>query len=313
MTFKEAINFYPHIITEGSIIERLKREFHYPLDDALSNALMIYDEAGKFLLEKIYREYLDIAKFSDLPIIILTPTWRTNKERTGIANTDLKKINTDAFFFVGNIRKSYGSFSEKVFIGGLTGCKGDAYKPEEALNENDAYHFHKEQMQILADAGVDFLFASTLPALAEAIGIAKAMSETEKDYVISFVIRDNGKLLDGTMLTDAIKIIDDSVATPPLFYLTNCIHPDVLHKSFLNLKDEDDILRKRLFGIQANASSKSPEELDTLENLDADSPVNWARGMVDLNKKYNLKILGGCCGTDARFISSVVNLLKKTP
>lgn len=313
MTFKEAVSFYPHIITEGSVIERLKREFNYPLDDALSNALMIYDEAGKSLLEKIYREYLDIAESSDFPIMLLTPTWRTNKERTKNSNVDMKTINSNAFLFVDIVRKSYGDFSEKIFIGGLTGCKGDAYKPEEALSENEAYHFHKEQMQILADAGVDFLFASTLPALTEAIGIAKAMSETKKDYVISFVIRDNGKLLDGTLLTDAIKIIDVSVSTPPLFYLTNCIHPDVLHKSFLNLKDEDDILRKRLFGIQANASSKSPEELDTLENLDADSPANWARGMVDLNKKFNLKILGGCCGTDARFISSVANLLKLTP
>lgn len=313
MTFKDAVNFYPHIITEGSIIERLKREFTYPLDDALSNALMIYDEAGKPLLEKIYREYLDIAESSDLPIMLLTPTWRTNSDRTKIANIDMKTINTDAFLFVDTIRKSYGNFSEKIFIGGLTGCKGDAYKPEEALSANEAYLFHKKQMQILSDAGVDFLFASTLPALTEATGIAKAMSETEKDYVISFVIRDNGKLLDGTLLTDAIKIIDDSISTPPLFYLTNCIHPDVLHKSFINLKDEDDIIKKRLFGIQANASSKSPEELDTLENLDADSPANWASGMVDLNKKYNLKILGGCCGTDARFISSIVALLKSTP
>jgi S-methylmethionine-dependent homocysteine/selenocysteine methylase len=310
MNFSEAVSFYPHIITEGSIIERLKREFNYPLDDALSNALMIYDEAGKSLLEKIYREYLDIAESSDLPIVLLTPTWRTNSDRTKNSNVDMKTINTDAFLFVDNIRKLYISFSKKIFIGGLTGCKGDAYKPEEALSENDSHHFHKEQMQILADAGVDFLFASTLPALTEAIGIAKAMSETKKDYVISFVIRDNGKLLDGTLLTDAIKIIDDSVSTPPLFYLTNCIHPEVLHKSFINLKDDDDILKKRLFGIQANASSKSPEELDTLENLDADSPANWAIGMVDLNKKYNLKILGGCCGTDARFISSIVELLK---
>jgi S-methylmethionine-dependent homocysteine/selenocysteine methylase len=313
MIFKEAVSFYPHIITEGSIIERLKREFNFPLDDALSNALMIYNEAGKSLLAKIYREYIDIAESLDLPILLLTPTWRTNKERTKNANVDMRTINSDAFAFVDNIKKSYGSFSERIFIGGLTGCKGDAYKPEEALSDNEAYHFHKEQMKILADVGVDFLLASTLPALTEAIGIAKAMCETKKDYVISFVIRDNGKLLDGTLLTDAIKIIDDSVSTSPLFYLTNCIHPDVLHKSFLTLKDENDILRKRLFGIQANASSKIPEELDTLENLDADSPANWARGMVDLNKKYNLKILGGCCGTDARFISSVVNLLKSTP
>ena len=47
----------------------------------------------------------------------------------------MKTINTDAFKFVDGIRKSYGKFSDKIFIGGLTGCKGDAYKPEEALSE----------------------------------------------------------------------------------------------------------------------------------------------------------------------------------
>lgn len=310
MTFKEGINHYPHIITEGSIIERLKREFNYPLDDLLSNSTMIYDDFGKLLLEKIYREYIDIALSSDIPIMLLTPTWRANKERTIKANVNMKTINTDAIAFVNDIRKSYGNFSDIIYIGGLTGCKGDAYKPEEALSENDAYYFHLEQMQILAVVGVDFLLASTLPAISEAKGIARAMSETKKDYVISFIIRDNGKLLDGTSLIEAINIIDRSVLTPPLFYLTNCVHPDVLHKSFDDLEDKDDILRKRLFGIQANASSKSPEELDTLEQLDADSPLDWAKGMVDLNKKYNLKILGGCCGTDAKFISSIVDLLK---
>lgn len=310
MTFKEAVNFYPNIITEGSVIERLKREFNYPLDELLSNSLMIYSAEGKILLEKIYREYLDIAFKADLPIMMLTPTWRANKERVGKSNLDLRTINKDAFDFVNKIRNSYENFLDKVYIGGLTGCKGDAYKPEEALNETDSFEFHKEQMQILADAGVDFLFASTLPALSEAKGIAKAMSETEKDYVLSFVIRDNGKLLDGNLLTEAIEIIDNSTSVPPIFYLTNCIHPDVLHHSFFELKDGNKILEKRLFGIQANASDKSPEELDNLTELHADSPANWAKRMVDLNKKYNLKILGGCCGTDAKFISSIVELIK---
>jgi len=310
MNFAEAINFFPHIITEGSVIERLKREFNYPLDKYLSNALMIYDDEGKILLEKIYREYIDIAKSADLPIMMLTPTWRANKERAINANADMEKINIDAFNFVNTIRKSYESFSEKIFIGGLTGCKGDAYKPEETLDENEAYLFHKEQMHVLANAGVDFLFASTLPALSEAKGIAKAMSETKISYIISFVIRDDGSLLDTTPLPEAIKIIDNSLSTPPTFYMTNCIHPDVLNSSFLNVKDEQNILQKRLFGIQANSSSKRPEELDELEVLDQDTPANWAKGMVDLNKKYNLKILGGCCGTDAEFISSVVELLK---
>ena len=64
---------------------------------------MIYDEAGKSLLKKIYREYLNIAESSDLPIMLLTPTWRTNSDRTKIANVNMKTINTDAFLFVDNM------------------------------------------------------------------------------------------------------------------------------------------------------------------------------------------------------------------
>ncbi len=310
MSLKEALEQYPLILTEGAVIERLKREFHYPLDELLSNAPMIYNAEGKILLENIYKEYIDIANSSNLPIMLLTPTWRANKDRTHQAHVDLKNINTDAFEFMDGIRKSYGSMSETIFIGGLTGCKGDAYKPEEALSEEESYYFHKEQMEILSNAGVDFLFASTLPALSEAKGIAKAMSQTTVGYIISFIIRENGNLLDGTSMTEAIRIIDNSVSIPPLCYLTNCIHPDILHNSLLHLKDEGNILKKRLFGIQANASRKSPEELDALIELDADLPADWAKGMVDLNKKYNLKILGGCCGTNAKFISSIVTQMK---
>ncbi len=72
MNFIEAINFFPHIIKEGSVIKRLKREFNYPLDKFLSNALMIYDNEGKIFLEKIYREYIDVSKSADLLIMILT-------------------------------------------------------------------------------------------------------------------------------------------------------------------------------------------------------------------------------------------------
>lgn len=311
MTLNEAINTYRYVLTEGSVIERIKREFDYPLDPFLLNSLMIYNEKGKILLGKIYKQYIDLADENKTPIMILTPTWRANPERSKLAQVDIRSVNEDAFIFMNEIRKTYGYFSDKIFIGGLIGCKGDSYKPEEALSSAEAFDFHSPQVNILADAGVDFLYASTLPALSEALGIAQAMSNTKKEYLISFVIRENGKLLDGNLLTDAIKTIDNYVDNPPTFYLTNCIHPEILNNALINLAD-DDILSKRLFGIQANASKKSPEELDGASHLDADSPTNWAQGMIDLNKKYNLKILGGCCGTDASFISSVVDLLKST-
>lgn len=310
MNFTEVILNSKIILTEGAVIERLKREFNYSLDKLLSNSIMIYDEEGKKLLEFIYREYIEIASNSGIPILLLTPTWRANKERTERAGFELNKLNKDAFEFVNNIRSSYRSFSKNIFIGGLTGCKGDAYKPEEALDENTSYLFHKPQMNALAKASVDFLFASTLPEINEAEGMARAMSETGLPYVLSFVIRENGNILDGTPLIEGIKIIDESISVKPIFYMTNCIHPSVLYKAFSNIQDEKEILKKRLFGIQANASDKSPEELDTLEELHQDNPSNWGKAVVDLNKKYNLKVLGGCCGTDAKFISSIVDLLE---
>lgn len=305
MTLIETIKKYQYIITEGSVIERLKREFNHSLDPILLNSLLIYDEQGKILLERIYREYIDLAVKNNIPILILTPTWRANPERCKISGFDFRILNHDAYDFLNRIKKSYGKLSEKIFLGGLIGCKNDSYNPSEALSSEEAYDFHSHQINALADAGVDFLFASTLPALSEAVGIARAMSNTKKEYVISFVIRENGKLLDGTNLTEAIQNIDESSSNPPTFYLTNCVHPEVLHNA-INSLQEKDILFKRLYGIQANASKKSPEELDNAEELDADSPSNWAKDMINLNKKYNLKILGGCCGTDNIFISSIL-------
>ncbi len=115
MNFIETISSIKIILTEGAIIERLKREFNYSLDEVLSNAAMLYDVEGKILLEKLYREYIDIAVNSGFPIMLLTPTWRANKERSERANVDLITINKDAFLFVDHLRKSCGSFAEQDF------------------------------------------------------------------------------------------------------------------------------------------------------------------------------------------------------
>ena len=55
-------------------------------------------------------------------------------------------------------------------------CKGDAYRPEEALSKEEAALFHREQAEALAQSGVDFIKAATLPAFSEAYGIASATS-----------------------------------------------------------------------------------------------------------------------------------------
>jgi homocysteine S-methyltransferase len=306
MDFAKALSYYPVIITEGSIIERLKREYSIELDANIANAGLIYDAAHRRLLTGMYRQYIDITCERDLPILLFTPTWRANAERIRLANLAGRDVNKDCYEFLAEIRDSYGNYAEKIFIGGLIGCKGDAYKPAEALTTADAEAFHAWQIERLAGVGVDFLTADTLPAISEALGLARAMAKTGQPYLVSFVIRDNGALLDGTAIAEAIARIDGEVRPRPTGYTVNCVHPANLKSSLLHPVNSC-LTANRMLGLMGNTSAKSPEELDNAAALETEEPEIWAQQMVYLNKALGIKILGGCCGTDNHHIKALVD------
>ena len=62
--------------------------------------------------------------------------------------------------------------------------------------------YHTPQIEALAEVGVDLLFAPTFPSASELYGVAKAMAAPSLPYVISPIIRPNGKLLDGISLSE---------------------------------------------------------------------------------------------------------------
>lgn len=216
--FEKTVKEARFILTEGGMIERIRRNSSIELDPFIIHAGLIYEKEGKKVLEDIYREYLDIAKKYNFPMFTYAPTWRANPERIKqSAYKDKININQDGVAFLKNIRNTYGEFAENIFVGGLMSCKGDAYKAEEALSAKEATSFHKTQAQQLAASGVDFIKAATLPAYSEALGIALAISEINIPYILSFVIKPEGTLLDGTPLHTAIEEVDRNVKNRPVF------------------------------------------------------------------------------------------------
>lgn len=308
---RKLISENPLILAEGAVIERIKREFKFELDQYIENAGMIYDNKGKKILDKIYNQYISVAYKFDLPIIILSPTWRANQERLELAGFKDKNVNADCVKFLIDIRNNYGEFANKILIGGPMACKGDAYNPEETLLSDEAHNFHKFQVKELSEAGVDFLLGSTLPASSEALGMAKAMADSNIDYILSFVIRPNGKLLDGSSLKETISVIDNSVSPKPFCYNLNCVHPIHCISAINNEPNNTELVRTRLIGLQANGSAKSPEELELLDKTISECPKIWGKKMIDLFLDSNIKILGGCCGTDHRHIMNIAKIFKK--
>ncbi len=311
MVLKKLLSENPLILAEGAVIERVKREFKYELNPYLQNACMVYDVAGRIILDKIYNQYLSVAYKFNIPMLTLAPSWRANPERIKLAGFKDKNVNADCFEFLNKIRSRYEHKAIKVLIGGVMACRGDAYNPKDALSSEEAYNFHKTQVEKLSETGADFLFASTLPSSSEALGIARAMADSDKEYIISFVIQPNGTLLDGTSLYEAISTIDNSVSPKPTFYMLNCVHPTHCKKAINTKPNNTELVKKRLKGLQANGSSKSPEELELLTKMDSESPKTWGKKMIDLYLNSEMQILGGCCGTNHRHIRSIAKIYKK--
>lgn len=307
MNFESCFNLSSAILMEGALGERLKREYNIIFDDKVAMAGLVYDTASRQAMYNIFQEYVKIAEKYKLPFIATTPTRRGNKQRV-MESKFTESIIEDNVRFLQKIKSAA---KVNMFIGGLMGCKGDAYKGTEALSIGDAKEFHLWQADLFRKAGVDFLYAGIMPVLSEAIGMAKAMESTGLPYIISFMIRDNGKLIDETTINDAILNIDNATIRKPICYMTNCIHPIILKNALSHPFNKTRLVKERFCGIQANTSPLSPEELDNCTDLKSSDSVSLAREIMSLYDYFTPKILGGCCGTDNTHIEEIARRLNK--
>lgn len=310
ISFQELLASSPVILGEGAVIERLRRSGSIQLDEHVVNSALIYQEEGRAALAAICRQYLEIGQRHNLPLLLSTPTWRAGRERIAEAGLAGRDLNGDNYRFLAELRDSCGSYAGKVAICGLMSCRGDAYKPEEAMTAPAAAEFHLWQAEALAASGVGLLMAATLPALSEAVGLARAQAATGLPYIISFVVRPEGIMLDGTPLKDAVAAIDAAVTPRPLAYMVNCTHASVFRCALLHDTNSSPLVRERVIGLLANTAALTPEELDARRELVEEAPELFGKQVAALHDELGMKVLGGCCGTDDRHIECLARELR---
>jgi len=297
------------VLMEGALGERLKREYRLHPDDHIALAGLVYDACGREALTALWNEYADIARRHGLPLLATTPTRRANRERVAASRYGESIVRDNVSLLCAVQRQSPAD----MHVGGLMGCRGDAYRATDVLPAADARAFHSWQAELFAEAGAEFLYAGIMPALPEATGMALAMGDSGLPYIISFMIRKDGRLLDGTTIGEAIHAIDESVDSRPMCYMTNCVHPAVLYAALSQPFNTTDVVRDRLWGIQANASRLAPEELDAGAALESSDPGLLADDMMRLRDDKKLKLFGGCCGTDGTHLEEIARRLGSAP
>ena len=261
-------------------------------------------------LRGYYAPYLEIAKRNKAGIVLDTPTWRASHgwgEQLGYSVLDMQFFNESSVNFLVGLREKHASADSPVVINGAIGPQGDGYDPTNLMSSADAETYHSHQVEVFAQTQADMVSAVTIPYVEEAIGIARAAKKAGIPAAISFTVETDGRLPTGMTLRDAIQICDSETEASPAYYMVNCAHAT----HFDHVLDSDAEWVQRIYGIRANASRMSHAELDEATELDDGNPQEFGQDYAALRRKLkNLRVVGGCCGSDHRHIDEVCRSLE---
>jgi len=266
---------------------------------------LVDDDAGREALIRYYDRYVEIAVRDGVGIVLETPTWRASADwaaRQGYSLEDLVRLNRDAVILLEERRQAHATADSPVVISGCIGPRGDGYQAGEIMSVDEARGYHGVQARAFADAGVDLITAVTMTNAAEARGVVEAARAVEVPVVISFTTETDGTLPSGEGLGEAIAAVDVATGAYAAYYMVNCAHPD----HFASVFDPAEAWMQRIGGIRANASRMSHEELDNAEELDRGDPAELGGLYRQIREQHpQIKVLGGCCGTDHTHIEAI--------
>ena len=266
---------------------------------------LLKSDNGRSVLRKYFETYTELASKFDLGLVLETATWRSNPDwgtKLGYDANALSEANIAAVQLVADIRDQ--STSQKpIVISGCVGPRGDGYVPDAIMTDLQAEEYHHDQIETFSKTEADLVTAVTMNYCDEAIGITRAAKSANMPVVVSFTVETDGQLITGRTLEDAIKCVDDATDGYVSYFMINCAHPTHFDHAITN----NAPWTSRIRGLRANASRLSHSELDEATELDAGNPEQLGNEYAQLitNQLTDLRIVGGCCGTDHRHVEQI--------
>lgn len=294
-------------LTDGGIETTLI--FHEGYDLPLFAAYTLLEtENGRETLRNYFRRYIRVAAARKMGFILESPTWRCSQgwgAQLGLSPKRIAELNAVALAemqaLAGEAKRAGAG---PVLVSGNIGPSGDGYTITEALSPAASAAYHRHQVEALAAARPHMISAVTMTHSGEAAGIARTVREVGLPCVIAFTVETDGRLPSGETLAEAIRITDNISGGHPAYYMINCAHPD----HFREMLASDPESAARIGGIRANASRMSHAELDEAETLDDGNPDELGRDYQALLQMLpNLRVFGGCCGTDHRHVAAMAD------
>ena len=283
------INSRPLVILDGAMGTELERrgfQTTLPAWSASANT-----EAPQ-LVKAIHTEYIHAG--AD---VITTNTFRTTSYTFEKLN---RGVEAEGLFFRGIQLAIDAAKSNQVLIAGSIAPLEDCYRPDLVPSDQTLHAYHSTTIKWFLKSEVDFILLETMNNLAETHTLSELLVEHSIPFMVSFIPGGPNTLLSGEPLETAIKEI-----TPyqPLAMLLNCRPPEELNRSLPHLCSS----YSGWAGLYANGSGRFDPDLGWKWD-----EVTWEEHYLDYAKKWQqkgIKIIGGCCGTNASLIKKLRALL----
>lgn len=294
MTFLSRLSQSPKLILDGATGTELNRrgvDTGLPLWSA--NALLT--ERDSQILQQIHEDYLRAG--AD---IVTTNTFRTHRRALAPSGNFHRALElTRRAVEVARAAIASVHAESSKFVAGSISTLEDCYRPDLVPTDEELRAEHAERVDHLAQSGVDLILIETINSIREAEVMAELAAATGLPVVVSFVCNREGRILSGETLTEA----------------ANRILPLGVHALGVNCGPTPD-LAKPLAELRQACGANFP--LIAYGNIGyADDEVGWVNTDSEDPKNYcqhaahwDVKIVGGCCGTTPEHIRQLKLELK---
>ena len=240
------------------------------------------------MLQKLQREYREAGS-----VVVYAPTFSAN--RISLANHGLEdkveELNR------GLVRISREAVGEQCYVAGDLTTTGKQDVPYEEL-----FEVYKEQITVLADAGVDLLIAETMLGVDEVMAVLDAAAAVcELPVMCTLTVESDGSLFFGGNIYEAVETLEQMGADAVGI---NCsTGPDQLVSVVKNIRE-----RVRIpVIVKPNAGMPVIDEKgNPVYSMGAEEFAGHMKTLAEAGAD----IVGGCCGTTPAYIRKLAEVLK---
>ncbi len=230
--------------------------------------------------------------------VIETNTFGANAlrlARQGFAEK-LREINQ------AGVKLARAAGTPETLVAGAVGPLGVQLEPLGKLAREEAREYFRQQMEALADAGVDLILLETfghLPEVQQALLAAKALG---LPVVAQMTVDDDGRTLDGTGAAEcAVQLQAWGAEVIGL----NCSVGPV---AMLDALEKISRVTSRPLSAQPNAGLPRNVEGRNLYMVSPEYMADYARQFI----ACGAKLVGGCCATTPEHIQWIRNYVRST-